>query len=79
MFDTVDRTSYVLFLVNLSPAWFDDLGTHALGMNNLTSPKRFVAAFIFEITALIEILASVIVSVLPWLSKYILQNMLTSF
>lgn len=65
--------------MNLGRTCFDDPETRVLDTNTLTSPKRFVAAFIVEITALIAILESVIASVLSWLSKYILQNMLTSF
>jgi hypothetical protein len=54
------RPAYVLLPVDLgSDPWFENLGTQTLKrLNELIGPKRFVAALILGITALIAISTS---------------------
>ena len=54
------RPAYVLLPIDLgNDAWFENSGTQILKwLNELIRPKRFVAALILGITALIAILTS---------------------
>lgn len=56
----------VMVPVNITGDWYDNQGLRALQLlnNQLTRTKRFVAALILGITALISIITSLTVSLL---------------
>lgn len=60
----VRQPPYVMIPVNITGDWYDNQGTRILQLlnNQLFRPKRFVAALILGITALISVIASLTVS-----------------
>lgn len=56
----VKQPPYVMIPVNITSGWYDNQGLRALHLlnNQLTKTKRFVAALILGITALISIITS---------------------
>ena len=63
VFFIVHQPPYVILPVTLKETWYDDPGTELLKkLNELMRPKRFVAALILGITALISIITVLAVS-----------------
>lgn len=63
VFLIVHQPNYVILPVNLTESWYDDPGVEILKtVNELLRPKRFVAALILGITALISIITSLALS-----------------
>ena len=76
----VKQPPYLMVPVKLEGQWFDDYALNVLyELNGLISqPKRFITALIVGITALISIIASVMVSDVACQKKCILPCLLIS-